>query len=550
MNRRIIKNIDIYIIILLIIYVIPSLSSLVSSITANEILTHIGYNYAITLNITNDGVNSITNATTFIVDTGNGGFTVLSKDISSSNVKIITNNTECTFLFEDNTSILYYTTGGDNAYMSCSVGTTIASIESAYVSTDITIAKSVEIDNQELHPWQLADGDIGMGYCFDPNSGPCTLTSFQSLLMNISGYDANYIDKVYQGSESLPNLVFGLDLESSKSTSSMQLGFVESTYEDSIVWQKQANQYPEYHTIFIDDLTICGQNILNSLANNWGVLIDTGSVCLNLPEEIYNVFISRIDLSPINDANELPTFSFSIGNNNFYIPLSSLLVNESMISVESGAPSIKVNNIEMHICVLQGDPVTSSSGIYGNGMIVFGTLALQKIYFAANYGFKSVGFASKVSSAEISQFSTSSCTVPVTCPPSQVFNSITNSCTYACESFIFTAYNNKTKSCTYSRSAVGFGFFIIFIIIIMEVTSYFVMQYSALQLLHEGNGSVSNSRYFGITKIDYLTLRIGQFLTYIVDIATDYLSDNGNNNNVNTPIVRPPPQQNILNHRV
>ena len=541
--------------ILLVIYVIPSLSSssTTTATTTNATLSSIGYNYAITLNISStSSIYDNSTATTFIVDTGNGGFTVLRNDISSADVNIIKNDTECTFLFEDNTNILYYTTGGDNAFISCSVGTTVASIESAYVSTNITIAKSIEIDNHDLHPWELADGDIGLGYCFDPYYGPCNLTPFQSLLMNISGYDSNYIEEVNQGLESLPpTLIFGLDFENSKS--SMQLGYFDSTFDDSIVWQKQANQYPEYHIVFIDNLTICGNNILSSIANNWGVLIDTGSVCLTLPEEIYNVFISWIDLSPINDANELPTFQFSVGNKDFYIPLSSLLVNESMISVESGAPSIKVNSIDMHICVLQGDPITSSSEIYGSGMIVFGTLVLQKIYIAADFGSKSVGFASKVSSAEISKFSTSSCMAPVICPPQQIFNDNTNSCTFSCDTFIFTAYNEKTKTCTYSRSAVGFGFFIIFIIIFMEVTSYFVLQYSAVQLLHEGNGNLNSSRYFGITKIDYLTHSIGKFLTYIIDMLTDYLNDN-RNNNVNIPPIAPPArsqqQTNILNHRV
>lgn len=514
-----------------------------SQYTAN--LSNVGYNYVLTLK-----VGSHKKATTFIVDTGNGDFTVLKSGINSSNVAIVANKTECTFLNEDNTSVMYYTTGGENAFTSCSSGETIASIGFASISTNITIAKTLKIDNPNLHPWEEANGDIGIGYCYDPYYGPCYLSSFQALLMNISGYDKSYIKMVYNGVSPFPStLKFGLNFKpkATNVNSTMQLGFVDAKYENSLVWQKQAAQYPEYHTIFISDLTICGQNILSSMANTWGVLIDTGSVCLNLPEEIYNIFIAWIDLSPINDASTLPTFTFSIANQDFYIPLSSLLVEESMITVESGAPLIIINGIKMRICVLQGDPISSSeSNTYSVGNIVFGTLVLQNIYFAADYGSKSVGFASKISGSQIAQFSTASCKAPINCVGSTTYNNYTNSCSISCNSFIFTAYNEKTKSCSYSSNVVGIGLFILFLVVWMEITSYFVMQYSAVQLL-EDNGNIRRSTTFGITKIDQVTIYVGGKLTYFVDTVSDYFNSDGNF----APIHASNPQiQNILNHRV
>lgn len=504
-------------------------------ITAN--LSAIGYNYAISLNI---GSKNIT-PTSFIVDSGNGAFTVLNSNISSNDVTIIENNSECTFLNEDGTSVLYYSASGENAFVSCSFGKTIASIGGASISTNITIAKFLEIENPNLHPWYKADGDIGVAYCFDPYYGPCYLSSFQALLMNASGYDAASINMVYQGAMPFPSsLIFGLNLNpTSHLTSAMQLGFVEQTYKDTIVWETQGSQYPQYHNVFISDLTICGQNIISPMANTWGVLIDTGSVCLTLPEEIYNIFMAWIDLSPISNANMLPVFSFSFSNQNFYIPLSSLVVNVSMITFESGAPSISINGIMKSICILQGNPVSSSgSTTYDVSNIIFGTMVLQNIYFAADFGKRSVGFASKISAAEISQFSTASCMAPANCEGSTTLNNATNSCSISCNSFIFTAYNEKTKSCTYSNSAAGMGLFILFVIISLEIISFFVMQYSAIQLL-EGNGNIRRSNIFGITKIDRLTYFAGKKLTSLVD----YLSKN------NDEVVRPQ-AQNVLSHRV
>ena len=520
-------------------------TSLIVSSTSQMIanLSQVGYNYAMSLNI---GPNKV--PTTFIMDSGNGGFTILKNNISNSYVNITSSNTECTFLEEDSTSIMYYTKTGENAFLSCSSGSTFVSLGSASILTNITVAQYLEIDNPNLHPWNIADGDIGVGYCYDPYYGPCYLTSYQALLMNVSGYNTNYIKMVKQGSLPFPSsLIFGLNLnpKASNFNSTMQLGFVDPIYKNSIVWQKQSIQYPQYHSIVINSLTICGQNILNPMANTWGVLVDTGSVCLSLPEELYNTFISWIDLSPISNANMLPTFSFSIGNENFYIPLSSLLVNQSMITFESGAPEISVNGIVKNICVLQGDPVSSSgSTSYSIVNIVFGTLVLQNIYFAADFGSKSVGFASKFSAAEISQFSSSSCKAPATCEGSTTFINTTNSCTISCGSFIFTAYNQKTKKCTYSNSAAGFGLFILFIIISMEVSSFFVMQYSAIQLL-EGNGNIRRSTTFGITKIDQITYFVGKYLTYAVDTVSEYFNESNRNNGTPRPAA-----QNILNHRV
>jgi hypothetical protein len=368
--------------------------------------------------------------------------------------------------------------------------------------------------------------------------------------MNVSGYDKTSVKMVYNGASPFPSsLIFGLNFnpEASNINSTMQLGSVDAKYENSLVWQKQASQYPEYHTIFINNLAICGQSVLSSIADTWSVLIDTGSVCLNLPEEIYNNFIVWIDLSPISDASMLPVFSFSIANKDFYIPLSSLLVNESTISVESGAPLISINGIKMHICVLQGEPVSSSdSDSYTIGNIVFGTLVLQSIYFAANFGSKSVGFASKVSESQIAQFSTASCKAPINCIGSTTFNNYTNSCSISCDFFIFTAYDEKTKSCTYSSSVVGIGIFILILVVSMEVISYFVMQYSAIQLL-EGNGNIRRSTTFGITKIDHITNYIGGKLTYLVDAVSDFFSNNRNSEQLQTST---PQVHGTLNHRV
>ena len=107
-------------------------------------------------------------------------------------------------------------------------------------------------------------------------------------------------------------MVFGLDFDSD-GNSSMQMGGVKKEYSSSLEWYYQATRLvtysfnqlsmsnnhhygfyskPQYHQVFVENITYCGNSLLSSYSNNWPVIVDTGSVCMSLPSEFYDTFMA------------------------------------------------------------------------------------------------------------------------------------------------------------------------------------------------------------------------------------------------------------------
>jgi len=161
---------------------------------------------------------------------------------------------------------------------------------------------------------------------------------------------------------------------------------------------------PNNHQFFLENLTFCGISLLSNFSNNWPVVVDSGSVCVSLPSEIYDTFTSWLDNSTVVDISQMNSLSFQLAMNDnanlfYHIPLSSLLINSSDIISEDGAPFIHVagSSTPNRLCVLRGSSIVSHNNQFNTPPILLGSLALRSMYFAADFDNFGVGLASKYS---------------------------------------------------------------------------------------------------------------------------------------------------------
>jgi len=415
----------------------------------------------------------------------------------------------------------------------CSTEVSAISIDTASAVANTTLAPGLYIENEKLHSWDLSDGVFGMSYC----QGSCLEpTPFQRLVQNATD------------SASDSSLVFGLDLRSENAsatkyvagstagadTSAMQLGGIDAQFAESLVWTVQGVDSPSYHQFYVEDLLFCNSQVLGNFSQNWQVLVDTGSVCLTLPGEVYDSFTAWFDNSTqIDNVANMPAFSYTVSNGSdtttAYLPLGDLLINSSAIETEDGAPYVNVRYPApadeprpMRLCVLRGGDIAHRVGgeteYYSPApQIVFGSLALQSIYFAADFNDARVGVANKLSATFIDSFSATNrvgCAAAAVCIGDQEFRASSNFCKDApCGHYFFTELDQDTKKCVYNHSNYVGGLVFIILIVIAEVVSYFVAQYSAHTALEQGRAST----------MDPLTKYVGGSLSYLVDFVVIYV---------------------------
>jgi hypothetical protein len=469
-----------------------------------------------------------------LLDTGNSFLTVLRNktDFHFDKLELISRNDSCTYLTEDGTFI-GFTIDSFDYYNECTMYGGKLSVKgdsnyhsisnSAVSSINFTYTDTLTIENPKLHEWKhRIDGDIGLGY----SSSSTEITQFQSLLLNISNNNS---------------ATFGLDLQPfnniNNNISTMQLGYVKSQYLSDISWELQPSQDPSYHQFFLYDLEICGHDVIHNIATNWQVLVDTGSDCITLPGDIYDNVLSWLDSNQANnnDANIiLPSLNFIIkarsGNEQaICIPLESLLIDKDDILYEV-APTVHYKNNEQKLCLLKGETISDSS----HPQIVFGTLALHSLYLAGDYSSYSVGLASKLSAAELSKYTSSSgssyqqlCQVPVKCKGDEVYREYSNSCELpACTEYYFVVFDEDTHTCVYNQVAVAFGVMIIITIVIAEITSFVVLQYSSEYISYNAPSHINDtnvSEQENSFKMDILSLYMGKFCVGIIDWIVLYL---------------------------
>ena len=380
-----------------------------------------------------------------------------------------------------------------------------------------TLASQLYIDNDRLHPWNTTKGDIGLGY---PGCESCPETTFMQLLDNIytsNQYSNNLQFDYFNTSSSTAHRIFGIDFNGENGVSSIQLGGVLDAYASSLVWSPLFSDTPSYHELMISDLSICEFQLFGNYSTNYPVLFDTGAVCLSLPAEIYDSLLAWTDFSL---ADELPSLFFSLAStgstvSNFTIPLSSLLINASLVEAEAGMPLVGGASRGQRLCVLR----SSSINDFPAPNIVFGTLVLKSLYLAADMTQLAVGIASKVPTASSSSSSSSLiCKAQRTCIGDQSFSAYMNTCLPPnCGTFYFTELDTATQTCRFTNNTYGFGIFILLVITVLECLSFFAVEFTSFEAL----SSLAHSDHAlrARTRIDCMTVALGRLAAGLVDVC-------------------------------
>jgi hypothetical protein len=521
--------------------------------TLNVNLTSVGYNYA--MPITVGGVPLY-----MIADTGNNQFTVLDHDYRTdtnphqSSIPFPANNPavfyaytdnvyECLYLLEDNVQIAYknkFSTDSSSpncygALGSIQVDGTMTGESASLYPRQFSITNQVVVANQSvgnLHPWGQGGqgGNVGMAY----SGRGVNNTIWESLLIATTGGK---------------NGMFGLDFRALGG--SMQLGGLKKAYAGAVQWARQGFDNPQYHNVLIKNLGMCGAQVnLFGVApglNSMRVMVDTGQVCLQLPQEIYDAFLGWLPTGPFATGSELPFFSFQVDSGNIsswsldhrpsrgdllYVKLSDLLVGADEMgggSQPDGIPVV-VGSQSLKLCILP------TQNIYTSGadssmtnspptVIVFGALPLRSLYFAADMGTTSVGLAPKQDAAEVdAMYASSTCSAPVTCIGQQIYDPTYNTCNRpSCSQYYFVFLDEASQTCYYRLDYYNAGVIIISLCVILETWSFFVMQYSGLQVLGIESGDYAYTRPMN-TKVDWLSYHVGKALTRVLDEANAWIA--------------------------
>jgi hypothetical protein len=496
-------------------------------------LGNAGYNFYLPLEVNNLQYKTI-------VDTGNPVSLSLTQ-LDSSIYNLSLSGTPCEVLVEDAQYVTFLglVENSDTTVTYCPSKFGDIVFDESSTEANFTLFSHISSQNPTLHDWNNATGDIGMAYC--GNGFSCKPTVFQSLLANTS---TTLIEDILFGNSTylapllnitMP-LIFGLDLNNYSSASSVQMGELKSPYNDQMAWVPLQMNNPTYHQVNVDTLMLGSINLFVNWSVTWPALIDTGSVCLSLPEEMFGTFLGWLNTSAIGSADELPAFSSSAQKyNKFYIPLKNLVLDNSTVIDEAtyGVPIISIGDERRHICVIKGQPI-SSSNIEGRlhlPFITFGTKTLESIYFAADYTSGHVGFSSKISSDEAAYYnsveSQKQCLPRKQCIGQQKFLANTNNCdTPSCSHYFYVEVDNDTQTCQFSSSSLGAGFFFLSLILLIEVGSFFILQCTTYDFLtrtdDEDDVTVQATKLADAKKIDILSRAIGRPLSFIVDLFLIY----------------------------
>lgn len=451
------------------------------------------------------------------MDTGNPGITFMANP--ETGLTFSPSNAQCLFLSEDD-SFVYFVS---NSFVSNNVSTihscgnlrSPVGIGNLTLSSAYVVAEKFSAANMNLHNWSTSNGDLGLGYS---TTGAYTL--FQKLLDQFPQYDTDVLPSSSQ--------IFGID--ANPHGGSLQLSDLSSEYRDIIEWQLQPTSSPLYHNLIISDLSICNQSLFANYSNNWQVLFDTGSVCITLPAEIFDMFEQWMNFShPIGDLSLLPALSFYVSNASspYYIPLSSLVVNASTLGsdLERAPPTFQIGSQNLSFCVLRGSNIEneydSTSTSYSFSPIIFGTMALHSLYLAADFQSMAVGIASKVSSLSFQPLAPGQgmCSNYPVCFGDQTLNVQERVCKDpTCSNYFFMALDSTTMTCRFTAGAKGFGALFLLIAIFCDVFTYFLLEFSASESLDRSK--VSNQ--FAWKTISPLSAVIGGYLAVLIDWIVIY----------------------------
>jgi len=517
---------------------------------------NIGSSWALPLTVGGKKIN-------LIADTGNNQFTVLdlnytmtpsyqshvgfpapgaSPDLFKPSPK---QNFPCLSLLEDGTNVVYMNRYNRGGFFSC-YGATAQIIAEGITPGEQTVmtAENVSISSQFvtshsakklLHDWGVASqGNIGM--------------SFSAREYNASIFS----QMVYETTKTKPaslvkSGVFGLDFNAAGGrASSLQVGGVKPMFAQNTTWARQGLNRPQYHNVMVKNLGTCNgrENLLGFAhgLNSYAVMVDTGQVCLALPAEMFDAYMGWFDKDMIyTTAAELPAISFQVDDGGvgvvtqpqsssaddlLYIPAGNLLVDKDSLDGTGGSPEVTVGGVKYKLCLLRGQNVMANEldGTYNDNPqpIIFGSLVLQSVYFAADFHNTAVGLASKLSAEQVSaMYAATKCKAKAVCIGQQLFNKENNSCMSPfCSNYFFATIDAASQTCYNRLDLYNAGLAIVLFCVIFETVSYFLMQYSGLQVMgiDIDHQAFRYSRTMN-TKVDLLTYHVGRWLS----MATDYL---------------------------
>jgi hypothetical protein len=400
-----------------------------------------------------------------------------------------------------------------------------AILDSVRTSINYTVAKTIDVDNGLLHNWTAVSGDMGLSYCLSSDS--CSLTSFQKIVLEAIGETASS-SLISAGSSilnSTKNILFGLDMNGdSEQGSSMQLGFTKSDYAANMIYTRQPTEEPNYHSFFVENLHFCGINMYSNWSSYWPAIVDTGSVCVTLPAEIYDSYAAWLNTS-YSGTERLPALTFQVTSKgrveSFAIPLEHLRVPTSVMKNETYLP---LDKGEDSVCILRGGHIQHLNNYeFATPHLVIGTLALKSMYITGDFSTGSVGITTKLNATENSYYqSTAShayCAAPVQCIGQQRYEYQSNTCRPPpCSGYFFVVLDEETQVCHYNKSEMVGGLIFIFLIILAEVVSYFIGQHTTAEMLRdEESNALRDGRLAVNVKVDPISDMIGKYLTSVMD---------------------------------
>lgn len=303
----------------------------------------------------------------------------------------------------------------------------------AFLSSNL-VFDAVRAPNKVLHAFPGADGLLGFAY---------------SSLGD--GIGAKMLRTV---GDSDP--VFSLDLNGEGKESKLWVGGIDEQYRDQLVWATPDSY--DYHKFIIRDLTVCGVDLIDNFTDyTFHVIVDTGSSCLGLPEELFDSLTSwlpvqcysrsfypgsiRKDVECVllpDTIPLLPTLSFTVASlepggsaKRLYLPLEDLLIDRSLCIRRSGVVA---------------DPILRPTPV----VLSFGNRALRSLFTTLHMSTKQVALANK----NINQKNSDVQCVPRTvCKGMQIASVAYNQCEDPdCYNYYFFKFDDVEKVCYLSST--------------------------------------------------------------------------------------------------
>mmetsp|Transcript_19893 Transcript_19893/g.25677 ORF Transcript_19893/g.25677 Transcript_19893/m.25677 type:complete len:577 (+) Transcript_19893:43-1773(+) len=480
-------------------------------------LNNIGYQHALNLSYGEDGDRFIDN---IILDTGSSHL-VLKQCVNTRRAQshcyacVNVNGTEVECLESNVDDMLCPTLSIDQGFaktQGCqTLSDQISLKDEEAAEIPFVMVRWLNVTIPKLHQWGTAGGILGAAYA-SSLTFPKLMTDNKSPFM------------VFLQQANPQRALFGVDANGVDSPSQLHLGGFAEAYQSNLQWSDfQVTEELVYHKFHIYGLEMCGFPLFAGYSGHWPALLDTGAVCLTLPQEFFELLMTWVDDVDCQldgpqghqwkacyisaDSNSaLPYLSFRMSEigETLYLPLSSLLL-------EDGS----------ELCIREGASILQDNLNYGEVFnidmpeVVFGSLVLRAMYLAVDMDAGRIAFANKLvvdstSPAGLPLYD--GCAAPVECPRSWSFEYLTNTCTPPiCTQYFFWRYNHQSQECELKADFYGVLIFLLVSCALAEVVIHCLNRYYTVR---SGVGQQGVNVHHQTQSYDY---RAGIFLDKTMD---------------------------------